>query len=169
MTSDFAGSLEHAHDDILNAVAAKEPIEYSIKYDLEMIVRCVFHVEHPCKYATLLRTLAARESESSSDTEVIKRFWNENIAGFMWVKMVRAAREADYSGLKGVISAMFFHPKSLFKVNDDVDVFWLGNDVHPADWYTAKVIAVSKDSYTIRYTEDNTEVNAHSLVASTSP
>ena len=140
-----------------------QQIRRSIKYDLEMIVRCVFHVVRPCKYATLLRTLAARESESSSDTEVIKRFWNESIAGFMWVKMVRAAREADYSGLKGVISAMFFHPKSLFKVNDDVEVFWLGksNETQPPTWYNVKVIAVSKDSYTIRYTVDGNAVNTH--------
>ena len=49
----FGGCLEHAHDDVLDGYASEPPVAvlYTPRFDLEMVVRCVYHWMHPATYS----------------------------------------------------------------------------------------------------------------------
>ena len=135
---------------ILESVKRNKQIPYLIEYDLEMIVCCVFHVSHPCKYRDLLSHLKTGLGSKTDNTDTIKQFWEENLVGSTWRALLFAARGGQYSAMKACITNMFYKRK--YSKNQKVEVWWLGDVQTKADWYPAKVLTVHEDgSYSVIY------------------
>ena len=100
----FGGCLEHAHDDVLDGYASEPPVAvlYTPRFDLEMVVRCVYHWMHPATYSLVLHKPDVKKERVAW----IKLFWRQRLAAPWWQRLIKAARQQKYRTIKTLISDM---------------------------------------------------------------
>ena len=100
----FSGCLEHAHDDVLDGYARDppSPVLYTPSFDLEMVVRCVYHWLHPATYSLVLHHKPSKKERVGW----IKYFWKKQLASPWWKPLLAAERKGDYGGMQELILDM---------------------------------------------------------------